>query len=63
MYLGGALIFLGLAILLGSALPFLVIPVMFWLVTMHFIQHEERDMERQFGSQYLEYKRKVRRWL
>jgi len=63
MYLGGLFIYIGVGILLGSLLPFLVIPVMFALVTSHFIVPEEGDMERQFGDEYLVYKRKVRRWM
>ncbi len=63
MYLGGGFIFTGVGLLLGSALPLAVIPIMIWLVSVQFIVPEERDMERQFGDQYLEYRRRVRRWL
>jgi len=63
MYLGGMLIFVGLAIMLGTLTPFLVTAAMFWLVTVQFIEREERDLERQFGDRYLEYRRRVRRWL
>jgi len=49
--------------MLGTLTPFLVTAAMFWLVTVQFIEREERDLERQFGDRYLEYRRRVRRWL
>jgi protein-S-isoprenylcysteine O-methyltransferase Ste14/predicted nucleotidyltransferase len=63
MYLGLVLILAGLAILLGSALPLAVPPLMLWLFTTRFITGEERDMERQFGTSYSDYRERVRRWL
>jgi protein-S-isoprenylcysteine O-methyltransferase Ste14 len=63
MYLGGLVALAGAGILLGSVTPFLAVAVMAWLATAHFIVPEERDLERQFGERYLEYKRRVRRWM
>ena len=63
MYLGGLLIFIGTAVLLGSLMAVLVIPPMMALVHVHFIVPEERDMARQFGAEYDAYRRRVRRWL
>ncbi len=63
MYVGALMILIGICLLLGSATPFAVVPIIFWLATVHFIVPEEGDLERQFGDNYLEYKRRVRRWL
>ncbi len=63
MYLGGILMLLGIGVLLGTAVPFVVVPVMFWITTLRFVVPEEAAMERQFGERYLDYKRRVRRWI
>lgn len=63
MYLGMMILLCGVAIAMGSLTPVLVIPVFGILITRTFIVHEERGLERRFGEQYLEYKRRVRRWL
>lgn len=63
MYLGGLLILGGAGLLLGSLTPWLVVLLLAWLATAHFIVPEERDLERQFGERYLESKRRVRRWI
>jgi len=63
MYLGGLLVYIGVAVLLGSLSPFLVIAAMFWLVTIHFVLPEEQDMTRQLGDRYPRYKRRVQRWV
>ena len=63
IYLGmvGALI--GLALMLGTAAPFLVIPAFAILIDLRFIRAEEADLERVFGEAYRDYKARVRRWL
>jgi protein-S-isoprenylcysteine O-methyltransferase Ste14 len=63
MYLGFALILLGLAILVGSLTPFGVIPVFMGWMQIKYIRVEEEMMESQFGRDWLEYTLKVRRWL
>ena len=63
MYLGMVLVLAGVAVGLGSATPWLVIPVFVWLVDRHFIVAEERKLEADFGARYLEYKARVRRWI
>lgn len=63
MYLGMVLILVGLALLLGSASPWLVvIGFQQWMRWM-FIQPEERIMAEQFGKAYAVYRSRVRRWL
>lgn len=63
MYLGMVLILVGIAVALGSLLPFLVIPVFAWIIHIRFILGEERFMEEAHGEAYLQYKSRVRRWL
>lgn len=63
MYLGLAGTLLGAAVLMGTLTPFVVIPAFMALVADRFIQSEETQLERTFGSQYLDYKARVRRWL
>jgi protein-S-isoprenylcysteine O-methyltransferase Ste14 len=63
MYLGFVLILIGVAILLGSLTPWIIIPIFAALMEVVFIQVEERMLEEKFGSAWLEYKKKVRRWI
>jgi protein-S-isoprenylcysteine O-methyltransferase Ste14 len=53
----------GIALLLGSVTPFLVVPAFAVLIDRRFIRREEAILERTFGVQYAEYTRTVRRWL
>jgi len=63
IYVGmvGALV--GIAVLLGSVAPFLVVPAFAALIQSIFIRAEEAALERTFGRVFLDYKSKVRRWL
>jgi len=63
MYLGFVLILVGVAIVLGSLAPFVVIPIFAILMDVVFIRVEERMLEQKFGQAWLEYTRKVRRWI
>ena len=63
MYLGMALVLVGVFVVLGSLVPAIMIPVFVVVITFRFIVPEERDMERQFGEKYMEYRRRVRRWI
>jgi protein-S-isoprenylcysteine O-methyltransferase Ste14 len=63
MYLGMTLIVLGVALLPGSLSPLLVPPLFLALIQQLFVKREERWMEEAFGAAYLDYKRRVRRWL
>ena len=63
MYLGMLLMLAGLA--LGSgALPFYAAAVIHGVVlNWIFCEFEERKLEARFGPRYVDYKRRVRRWL
>ena len=63
MYLGVATALLGVAIFLGDILAFLAPIIFFTFVSLRFIPREEKIMENLFGKNYLDYKKKVRRWL
>lgn len=63
MYLGFVLILLGIAVLLGSLTPWLVIPIFVILIDRVFIQTEERMLAEQFGQSWSTYTTGTRRWL
>jgi protein-S-isoprenylcysteine O-methyltransferase Ste14 len=63
MYIGFALCTLGLAILVDSAWMLLAVPIGLVLIDRIVITREERYLERKFGEEYLNYKRRVRRWV
>jgi protein-S-isoprenylcysteine O-methyltransferase Ste14 len=63
MYLGMAGTLLGVAVFLGSITPFVVIFAFMGLIKERFILPEETKLEAAFGSDYLQYKERVRRWL
>jgi len=63
IYVGMIGALLGTAVLLGSVAPFLVVPAFAALIQSKFIRAEEAALERTFGSVFLDYKSKVRRWL
>ena len=63
MYLGLTLIGLGLALVFGT-LPFYLVPLaVFLFCNSGIVPFEEAKMRRQFGDQYTDYCRRVRRWL
>jgi protein-S-isoprenylcysteine O-methyltransferase Ste14 len=53
----------GLAVLLGSLISFLFPLLLFLLANFLIIPREEKDLENKLGEQYLEYRRRVRRWI
>jgi len=63
MYLGFVLLLAGVAILFGTLTPFFLLPIFVVLIEKQFIISEENLLEKTFGQVYLDYKRKVRRWI
>ena len=63
IYLGMIFFLFGLWFVLGSLTPLVIIPVFIWLIQGQFIRQEEKMLEKKFGSEYEEYKAKVRRWI
>ncbi len=63
MYLGLAIVYLGLSCLIGNWWNFILFPFLLLFVQQYIIKHEEKYLDRRFGNEYADYKRKVRRWL
>jgi protein-S-isoprenylcysteine O-methyltransferase Ste14 len=58
-----------LTVLAGEAIAFMSWKIFEWMILffvinqLYFMVYEEPSLERRFGKEYLEYKRKVRRWI
>ncbi|MGH2373918.1 MAG: methyltransferase family protein [bacterium] len=63
MYVGMVTVLIGIAVLLGSLSPVIIIPLFMALIDVRFIRLEEAALERTFGARYGDYKGRVRRWL
>jgi protein-S-isoprenylcysteine O-methyltransferase Ste14 len=63
MYLGFGLILAGIALLLGTMLPFLIVPGFMLLLETRFIREEENRLAQKFGPDWLVYRQQVRRWI
>ena len=63
MYLGMALAYAGFALAFDGPIALILLPVPLLVVRTQVIAREERYLEAKFGSAYLDYKRRVRRWL
>lgn len=63
MYIGGALVILGVGLVLRS--PAIVLLSVAFLLFFHLfvVLYEERTLESRFGESYLRYKATVKRWL
>lgn len=63
MYLGMVLILIGIAILMGSLPPLIVIVFFTALMELVFVKTEEKMLEQHFGLTWTEYQSKVRKWI
>lgn len=63
MYLGMLIILIGVIFLLGSLITLMFPLFYFVLMERLFISFEEKNMEKIFGDTYLNYKKRVRRWI
>lgn len=63
MYSGFVLGLIGIAMLLGSLTPYLLIPVFMAFITQAFIRIEEQMLQARFGTAWNQYRQRVRRWL
>ncbi len=63
LYLGMTLLYIGITFLVNSLWLILILPAVLGLMTFGVIEREERYLERKFGTQYLAYKQRVRRWV
>lgn len=62
-YLGMALTFAGIALVSNAPWALAPLPVAIAVIDRGVIAREERYLERKFGRPYLDYKRRVRRWI
>ena len=62
MYLGMIFMVIGIALLAGSWLFYLVTAVYALLLNCVFCRYEEQDLLQQYGDEYAEYVARVRRW-
>ena len=63
IYVADTLCYVGVAILLNTAWPLLVLPLVLLVMHRGVILREERYLEQKFGDEYNSYKVRVRRWL
>ena len=63
MYLSLLFLYCGIAFLKGNPWTFLLIPLLITAVQSYVISKEERYLLRTFGSDYDNYRKKVRRWV
>jgi protein-S-isoprenylcysteine O-methyltransferase Ste14 len=62
-YLGMALTYAGIAIVSNEPWALAPLPVAIAIIDRGVIAREERYLERKFGTRYMDYKRRVRRWI
>lgn len=63
MYVGLSLLYLGIACIIGNWWNFFLFPLLLLIVQEYVIKREEKYLVRRFGEAYLDYRRKVRRWI
>lgn len=63
IYLGMLFILLGVAIFLGSLFPFIFSIIFVIIIEKLFIPMEEKNLENKFGNKYIDYKKRVKRWI
>jgi protein-S-isoprenylcysteine O-methyltransferase Ste14 len=63
MYLGLAFVYLGVAVAGRSVWALILLPVVLASIQRRAIEPEEAFLQKRFGSNYISYKEKVRRWL
>jgi protein-S-isoprenylcysteine O-methyltransferase Ste14 len=63
MYLGFVLALTGIAVVMGSLAPFVIVLLFLLITDRWYIPFEERAMTEKFGGAYRDYSKRVRRWL
>ena len=63
MYLGMVLILIGVALLMGSLTPYIIVPGFIVAIEQVFIRAEESMLHEEFGHDWTAYRENVRRWL
>jgi protein-S-isoprenylcysteine O-methyltransferase Ste14 len=63
MYVGMLFGYLGIGCIAGNWWHMILLPVLIGIIQEYVIGREERYLEREFGQEYVRYKKSVRRWL
>ena len=63
MYLGLILLYLSLTCFIGNWWNIILLPILILILEMYVIKREEKYLERRFGESYVDYKKKVRKWV
>lgn len=63
MYLGLLCLYSGIAIFKGNLWTFILAPIVVMIIQSYVIKKEEQYLMRAFGVVYLNYMKKVRRWI
>ena len=63
MYIGLALVYLGLTLIANAVWPLVLFPAAVVAIQVAVIAREERYLEAKFGDAYREYRSRVRRWI
>lgn len=63
MYAGLLCLYSSLAFLVGNWWTVLLIPFVIFIIQVYVIRREENYLTRRFGQQFIDYKKRVRRWL
>jgi len=63
MYLGLAIVYLGITCMMGNWWNIILFPLLILVVQESIIKKEEKYLRRAFGEKYLDYKNRVRRWI
>jgi protein-S-isoprenylcysteine O-methyltransferase Ste14 len=63
LYVSLLLLYSALAVLLNSLWPVLLLPPLFAVLHFGVVVREEKYLEGKFGPAYLDYKKRVRRWI
>jgi protein-S-isoprenylcysteine O-methyltransferase Ste14 len=58
-----ALVYVGIALCSQALWVLVPLPVVLVIIDHAVIAREERYLERKFGQEYVDYKRRVRRWV
>jgi protein-S-isoprenylcysteine O-methyltransferase Ste14 len=63
MYVGLILLYLGITCFIGNWWNIIFLPFLILIMQSYVIKREENYLDLEFGQQYTEYRRRVRRWL
>jgi len=63
IYLSGFILFIGISFITNSLIMLILIIPLFFVIREGVVKREERYLDRKFGEEYLNYKKRVRRWI